>query len=165
MFKTLTAGLMALTLTFTSATSAQAQGLSEEDVGKILFGLLATAAIANAVKNNRDDRAAPVQRHVTPRVEIHRQPTKPRGEWRHQNQTRHSERRQDYTVLPRTCLRTFDGRNGTQRMLVQRCLDRNYARAASLPDRCAVRVRTDRGTRHGYNPRCLRDMGYRISRR
>ncbi|SEW44876.1 hypothetical protein SAMN04488515_3255 [Cognatiyoonia koreensis] len=166
MFKTLTAGLMALTLTFTSATSVQAQGLTEEDVGKLIFGLLATAAIATAIKNNQDDRADRPNTHQ-PRVE-RRQP-KPRGVIPERRNPRHerqpNRRNEARTVLPRACLDNFEGRFGTQRMLNRRCLTRNFAYANDLPRRCEVRVFTNRGPRNGFDPQCLRQQGYSISRR
>jgi len=113
MFKTLTAGLMALTLTFTSAVPAHANNTSQEDFGKLLFGLLATAAIANAVKNNRDDRRD---------ERAHRHEDKPRivRPERH-NPARVERQNNRRTTLPRTCLRDFEGRFGTQRMLNRRC--------------------------------------------
>jgi len=161
MFKTMTAGLLALSLTFTSATSTQAQGLSEDDVGKLIFGILATAAIAHAVKENRNDRAErrEVQRERE-RPQVERRQTR-RDILRHDSQARRSA---DRSVLPRSCVRTFDDRFGSQTMLGRRCLERNFDRAAHLPNQCAVRVFTDRGPRNGYNPRCLRQMGYSISR-
>lgn len=159
MLRTLTAGLMALTLTFTTATSTQAQNASQEDIGKLIFGLLATVAIANAVKNNRDDRDDRVERHVT----------KPQIVRPHRNNPGRVERQQRRnnarTTLPRRCLNTVEGRFGTQRMLGKHCLNRNFAHAESLPRRCEVRVFTSRGPRNGFDPQCLRQQGFSISRR
>jgi len=166
MFKTVTAGLLAVSLTFTSAAPVQANGLSEDDVGKLLFGLVATAVIANAIKNNRDeDRGrATVQRK--PRVEVQRQQPRsiaPRHTLR--NNLRGQPQRRNHRAavpapLPRECIRHVDSRHGTQRIFGQRCLTRNYAQADHLPRSCAVRFNTNRGQRTGYAARCLRNNGY-----
>lgn len=167
MFKTFTAGLMALTLTFTSATPTQANGLSEDDVGKLLFGLVATAVIANAIKNNRDnDRGrATVQqkpRHE-PRADTRRH--EPRADTRRHQPRGHGLRRNTHrssvpAPLPRSCMRIIENRHGTQRIFGKRCLERNYAQADYLPRNCAVRFNTHRGQRRGFDARCLRNNGY-----
>lgn len=153
MFKTFTAGLLAATLTFTSATSAQANGLSEDDIGKLLFGLVATAAIASAINNNRDDDRARVTVHQKPRVEVRRH--QPRA-----HAPRNSRRASVPAPLPRECMRSVQTRNGTQRVFGQGCLNRNYAQANHLPRDCAVRFNTNRGQRTGYAARCLRNNGF-----
>lgn len=162
MFKTLTAGLMALTLSFTSVTPVYAENASREDVGKLIFGLLATAAIANAIKNNQNNQQ-PEQVH------IERHNPKPRvvmPERRNPAHERRPNRREDRrTTLPRECLNNFEGRFGTQRMLNRRCLLRNFPYVESLPQRCAVRVFTNNGPRNGFDPQCLRQQGFAISRR
>ena len=171
MFKTITAGLVALSLTFTSATPVQANGLTEDDIGKLLFGLVATAAIASAIKSNRNDdrdRATVQQR---PRITV--QTHQPRANTRrhnpradnHRGQSRGHSLRDNRRAgvpapLPRACMRILENRYGTQRIFGQRCLERTYAQAAYLPRSCAVRFNTHRGQRHGYDARCLRNNGY-----
>ena len=69
-------------------------------------------------------------------------------------------------VLPRYCLTRVETRRGPVRMLGQRCLNRNYRQAHRLPQACKIHVKTwrhgRRVTRVGYQPRCLRQRGYRI---
>ena len=159
MMKSLIAGATALSLTFASVSPAQADGLDREDVGKLLFGLVAIAAVSAAIENNRqdDDRPAATQAH-TPR----------NGSWADLNRPQHrpdnrlSER---HLTLPAQCVQTVDTRFGPLRMVGERCLERNYRFAADLPARCEVRVYSDRGPRSGYDPLCLREQGYRINRR
>ena len=167
MFKTFTAGLLAVSLTFTSATSTQANGLSEDDIGKLLFGLVATAAIASAIKNNRDDDRARVTIQQKPRVHVQRQ-HQPRAHAPRQHQprghVRGNHRRAVPAPLPLACMREVQTRNGIRRIFGQRCLNNNYAQAHRLPRECAVRFNTNRGQRTGYAARCLRNNGYSARR-
>ncbi|WP_342077442.1 hypothetical protein [Yoonia sp. SS1-5] len=157
MFKHLAAAIAAASLAFSSP--AQAAGLDRDDVGKLIIGLAAIAALNAAIEGNNDrsrPQAAPV--HDQPH---HRQ-------WGDQNRgNRWSElnRQTNRRVLPASCLRRIETRFGTQRMFGQRCLERNYRHAASLPDRCAVRVYSNEGPRRGYDPLCLREQGYVSDRR
>lgn len=157
MFKTLTAGLMALSLTFTSVAPAQANGLSEDDIGKLLLGLVATAAIASAIKNNRDDDRGRVAVPQKPRIAapVHQPRHQPRG---------HDRFSSVPAPLPAQCLRILQTRHGTQRIFGERCLSRNYAEAYRLPASCGIRFNTDRGLRSGYDARCLRQNGYSLQR-
>ena len=157
MFKTFTAGLLAASLTFTNAAPVQANGLSEDEVGKLLFGLVATAVIANAIKNNRDNDRGRVTVHQKPRHE-------PRADTRQHQPRGHGvrggNRRAVPAPLPRSCMRIIESRHGTQRIFGKRCLEQNYAQAAHMPRSCAVRFNTPRGQRRGYDARCLRNNGY-----
>ncbi|MCG3268565.1 hypothetical protein [Yoonia sp. I 8.24] len=140
MFKPLIAGVAALSLTFAAAAPAQANGIDRDDAGKIIFGLVALAALGAAIenRNDNDDR-------VTQTRSPERQPTQ-------RNQTR----------LPSECLREV-GRN--DQIFTRNCLQRNDVRVNTLPNRCEVRVFTRNGSRNGFDPSCLRQEGYRIDRR
>ncbi len=147
MYKTIVAGITAVSLTLASAQPTQAQGLSEDDVGKLLFGLVTALAVGAAIKdrNDRDDRPRaqthqPVQQHAAP------------------------PRRQNRNVLPRNCLRRVSTGYGEHRIFGRRCLRNNYDFTADLPRQCAVRLYTDRGPARGFDPRCLRDQGFRARR-
>ena len=159
MFKPLIAGITALSLTLATATPTQASGLDQENVGKLLIGLAAVAAIGIAIENNRDDDDRRTTT-VTPTQRVHDR----NYNWADLNRprSRGHDRRAD---LPRDCLRNVETRFGTQRLLGRRCLQRNYAQFNRLPNRCAVRVFSDNGPRNGFDPRCLREQGYRINRR
>ncbi len=154
MFKPLIAGLTALSLTFATVAPVQAEGFSREDAGKLLFGLVAIAALNAAIENNT--------RNDPPATQVHDrapQANRNRGhDWGRLN-------RHDRRDLPRECLRGIETRFGTQHMFEQSCLDRNYRQVDSLPARCAVRVYSSNGPRRGYDPLCLREQGYRSDRR
>lgn len=155
MFKTLIAGVTAIALTLSTASPAQAQGLDEDDIGKILFGLLATAAIGAAIRNARDDDRRPqVQQH------------QPRYGGGGGQSTGNNTGNNDRSMrLPRGCLVNVETRFGEHRMFGRRCLQRNYAQVADLPRRCAVRVFAANGNiRRGFDPQCLRAEGYRARR-
>ncbi len=158
MFKSLIAGITALSLTLATAVPAQANGFDREDVGKLIIGIAAIAALNAAIQNNkRHDRAttqtAPAQ-HGVNRNDSWADLNRPRQ----RNQARNRD-------LPRQCLRSVETRFGTQRLFGQRCLERNYARVNRLPERRAVRIFTDDGPRRGFDPLCLRDQGFRSTRR
>jgi hypothetical protein len=138
--KTLSAGVLSLTLALTavSPTTASAQ-ISEEDA---IAGFLALLFIGAAVhlSDNNNDRPAPVV-----------EPTPQPRNWR---------------VLPAECLRSIDTRRGNSvRMFTQRCLTNNYNFTNRLPQECHVRVRTENGQRRqGYRARCMRNAGFRTNR-
>ncbi|MEJ6399165.1 hypothetical protein [Yoonia sp. 208BN28-4] len=160
MYKTFMAGLTALSLTLAPAPAAA--DINEREVGQLLFGLVVAGIIGKAISdtNRRDNdrreeaRQAPVQeRHDTLR------PLRP------QQPAFNDRLAGARDVLPSSCLRRHDTQRGVQRIFGQRCLERNYRHARSLPDQCQIRLRTYDGPRQGYAPSCLRDFGYRIDRR
>mgnify|MGYP001824587687 FL=1 len=158
MFKPIIAGIAAISLTFASMAPAQANGLDREDIGKLLIGIAAIAALNAAIDNNkRDDRTE--ARNTQTQTTNHNDRS-----WADLNRSRQYNNNRG-RVLPRECLRTVDTRFGVQRMFDRRCLNRNYDRVNRLPDRCAVRVYTTNGPRSGYDPLCLREQGFRATRR
>lgn len=156
MFKTLIAGITALSLTIAPVQVA-AEGMSERQVGQLLFGLVAAGIIGKVISDsNRRDRAAPVpvqdrQRHVAP--------------LRQQQPTGRNRQTQARNVVPSACLRSYDTQRGQQQIFGARCLERNFEYARHLPDQCLIRLRTYDGPQQGYTPGCLRDNGYRTDRR
>lgn len=157
MFKSLIAGVAALTLTFASVTPSYANGLDREEVGKLLIGLAAIAALNAAIENNnrRDDMTAPV---VTP---VQRG-TNRDNDWSELNRQHSNNSRR---TVPYQCLQTVQTRFGTQRLFGQHCLQRSYRHVNSLPERCVVQLYTFDGPVRGYDPLCLQDQGYRSDRR
>lgn len=137
--KTLTAGVLALSLTLTSLTPTTATAqISDEDAIAGLITLLLLGAVVHESRN----RAEP----AAPRPQPHEQ----RG-WR---------------VLPSECLHQVNQRNGQRiRFFGQRCLNRSYAHTNRLPAACHVSFRTENGQRRqGYRARCMRDQGFRTNR-
>jgi len=157
MFKTLTAGITAISLTLATAAPVQANGIDREEVGKLLFGLAAIAVIGAALEENRE-------RNQTKQAQSNRSWSGINsGSWSDLNR-QHQQEVAQRRVLPRDCLRSVETRFGTQRLFGQRCLERNYRHHANLPARCAVRVYTDNGPRNGFDPLCLREQGYSATR-
>ncbi len=155
MLKPLIAGIIALSLTL--ATPLQAGGLDRDDVGKLILGIAAIAALNAALENRREDRSTTQVRDRDMRA--------PRVSPNNANRWSDLNRQTNRRVIPHACLRNIETRFGTQRMFGLRCLERNYNHVNSLPDRCAVRVYTNNGPRRGYDPLCLREQGYRSDRR
>lgn len=152
MFKSLIAGVAAVSLTFATAMPAQANGFDREDAGKLIIGLAAIAALNAALENrDRNDRE-PAQ--VEDRTQRH-----PQG-W-----TGRPRPAGNRNVLPSECLGQIDTRYGDHRMYMSRCLERHQVWVAQLPRRCEVRLFTNDGPRNGYDPACMRQEGYRSDRR
>ncbi len=161
MFRTLIAALIAFSMSL-APVPATANGIDNEDIAKIVLGLIALGAIKGAVDNrsDNDEKAADVD--LRPRFGSEPfdrggfvPPQDPRGNSGNMGRfgTRHDG-------LPRHCLATVETRYGDHRLFGQRCLERDYPQARDLPRDCAVRLVTDRGPRRGFDPICLRDRGF-----
>ncbi|WP_458792053.1 hypothetical protein [Yoonia sp. MH D7] len=151
MFKTLIAGIAAASLTLGAVSPAQAGRLNDEQVGKILLGVVATAAVASIISNKRKQDAAPAP---TPR---------PRAEPQRGRTPTHLANRAQ--TLPRQCLENVNTRHGTVPIFTRDCLRTNYRAVNALPRNCQVRLATRHGARNGFDQYCLRDAGYTASRR
>lgn len=163
MFKSLTTTLAALSLVLAGATPVAAQGSRDDDVGKLLFGLLAVTTLGVAINNAQERRNRTTEvHHRAPRVE----PPRYRDHDRNLFEAPRVQRRGAVAgrTLPRECLRRVETRYGDMRMFTRRCLTRNYIFHGDLPQQCSVRVFTDRGARRGYDPQCLREFGFRARR-
>jgi len=155
MMKSIITGITALSLTLATVTPAQADGLDREDVGKLLLGLVAIAAVGAVIDNNQRRDQQSTQG---------RQNNQDRGSWADLNRPR--ERRAERArILPHRCLQTVETRFGHLRLFSERCLERRYRHVDHLPRRCEVRVYSAEGPRNGFDPLCLREQGYRTNRR
>lgn len=140
-FKTLTAGVLAVTLAATSIAPTQASAdVSRDDA---IIGIATLLLLGAAIHNSRDNDRAETSRS---------QPEPPRPDWR---------------VLPANCLRDVTRRNGDQvRIFGAQCLNSNYQAVHRLPNECRTTVRARNGQlRHGYGAQCLRHNGFRANRR
>lgn len=156
MLKPLFAVITALGLSMASVTAAYADGLDREELGKLLIGLAAIAAV-NAALENRRDRSDSGSQPVQATRGADRS-------WADLNRPR-PRREENSRELPYACLQIFETRFGPLRLFDDRCLRRNYRRAADLPHLCEVRIFTTHGPRDGYDPLCLRQQGYTTNRR
>lgn len=152
--KTLIATALSGALAFTGAAPAFAEP-GGQDYARVLFGLLALGAIANAVEDRREDREnKAVPAHGT---------YDPEPYWR--DQDRRGGRRDRWRVLPARCEFAVRTRGGWADVLSKRCLEREGVRVNRLPERCEFRVRTDRGRRSVFGSDCLERYGYTVEAR
>jgi hypothetical protein len=142
MFKTMMAGVAALSL---GLTPAPAVALTDDEVAQILLGLLAAGVVSRIIEE-REARSLR-ERQELPRITVDPPRTVRAG-----------------SLLPRQCLEDVETQRGPQRIFGGRCLNRHYAATVDLPQDCAVRVRGYDGPRHGFDARCLREHGYRATR-
>ncbi|PWG16429.1 hypothetical protein [Salibaculum griseiflavum] len=134
MMKTLTAGLLALSLGLGTVTATPAHAtLSDEEK---VIGLLSLFLLGAAIAQNNDDKS----------------------------DARRDRRDNRWRELPARCLTSVSTRRGDVRMFGERCLRRHYDHVNRLPARCEISVRGPRHMRHGYVPRCLRHAGFRLER-
>lgn len=154
MFKTLTAGLTALSLIIIPAAPVQAQN-SNNDLNRAIIGLLAIGAVGLAIKNNQS-RSSETRTH-RPSIQVHKT---------HRNHNNRVRQQRRVDPVPGRCFRRVEtSRGGYQGVFTERCLERRYRDANTLPRQCQVRIGGRDGHRRGYDASCLRDFGYRSDRR
>jgi len=129
----------ALAITGLSAVPARADG----DTARLLAGLAALAFIGTAVHKKRS-------RPVVSR----NQPLSPRP--LPQAVTRYD--------LPQHCLRRLPVHGHQRSLFGAGCLRNQYAYSDTLPRVCRLDYWDGRKSRAAYDPRCLRDRGYRFAR-
>jgi len=154
-------------IAFVLATSVAIAGFSaaparaDEDVAKIIAGLAVLGILGAAINRNRHKETY-VSRSTTNPVIV--QPQRPRRPHAHPKPRPLPPRFTRYD-LPGKCLRNFpafqDGRN----LMGQKCLQKNYRHATSLPQQCRVTFWNGRRHKNAFKPRCLRRNGYRIVQR
>lgn len=127
----------------TSLTVSAAPARANDDLAKFLFGATALVIIGSALAN--DGRAAEPERVTRP---VQPRPVTPRPNRR--------------KALTAACIRKHQTYNGKAKVFGQRCLQKHYRHADSLPNQCKVRLATTKGTRRGYSIPCLKDHGYYI---
>jgi hypothetical protein len=153
--------VLAASIAVTGFFAAPARA-GDDDVAKVIAGMAALFIIGSAIKKSRNDDNHGYNNHVSRgnRYEGDIQEAQPRRHTRPRPLPQRANRKK----LPSECLRRFETRRGTVRMMAQRCLERNYRFTHALPQQCHTRVRTENGKRRGYAMRCLRDRGYSIAR-
>ncbi len=123
----------------------------DDDVARALAVIAGLAILGKVIKDRNDDQA--VTRHGQINTFNDRLAPRPLPQ------------KAKRKLLPGNCLRSFETRRGTVRMFGRKCLNNSYRHVNSLPQHCAVRVRTNQGPRAGYEARCLRHQGYQLARR
>jgi hypothetical protein len=160
MHKKFITAVAAASIMITGFAAAPARADSD-DTKRALAALLGIAIIGAVIHDANKDHEYTVRRHkVQPRHRPHVQPRR-----QPHLQPRPLPKRVDRKVLPSQCLRTFKTRRGHNvREFGLGCLRNNYRFVNHLPQRCARTDRTHSGLRHGYDVKCLRAQGYRLSR-
>lgn len=157
------AAVLAVSTAIAGFSAAPARAASEDDIAKLLAGAATIFIIGKAIENSRDKdrkdkthKKKTVKKHYThPNVIDHRPIPKVVPRHRHQFDR--------YTALPRKCVRRIEGGH-VKRVVMGRCLERNYNSARALPRACRMKVATQRGTRRAYALPCLRHRGYTLAR-
>lgn len=161
--------LIVVTAIAVTGFSAPARA-GNRDVANALAGLAAIAIIGAAIHKNRDHdrRRDPVVSRNNNRPAYNGGNTHRQKKHRRQGhvQPRPLPHHVKRTILPRSCIRAVNTRFGEEtRLFGRHCLNNKYNYVSSLPQACAQRGWTSRGERRGYNVHCLKQKGYRISRR
>ncbi|UWP98349.1 hypothetical protein [Aliiroseovarius crassostreae] len=122
---------------------------NNDEIGALIAALLGLAVVGAVISNdNNDNRRRPSVDHDRYDDRYRRDPK--------------------YT-LPRQCLRNFKTQFGKKRYWGRNCLKKRYNHVRSLPRACrdTVVVKNKNGvwvSRKVYQPRCLREAGYRKRR-
>ena len=148
MFRRSIATLLSAALVATSVSTAPAR--ADEDVAKVLGGLVVLGLIAKAI-DDRNDRKRDVRHSGTivhPPV-VHRDP----GLRRHPIK-RHRK------IAPQRCLRETWTHRGTRTVYGARCMQRFSQ--AQLPHRCLRENQTRSGPRYFYTRNCLSQYGWKV---
>ncbi len=156
MKRRLIATVLSLALAATSFTTAPAR--ADEDLAKIVGGLVVLGVIAKAIERDRERdkkrEAARVSRnHVQPAPIIRRHNDRRHGYKR-------PEHRRHAKIAPQRCLSHAWTYRGKQPVFEARCMKRHTR--AQLPQDCLRQNRTLHGPRYFYSPRCLRHDGWRV---
>jgi hypothetical protein len=156
------AAVAAAAVAITAFGAAPARA-GNDNLGKALAALAGLAVLGVMIKNARDDKPTAQHQKIYRYGDTGRDDRIGRG-GDDRVHPRPLPPRVGYKLLPQQCLRSVDSRDGRMRVFGQHCLERNYRHVNSLPNSCATRFRTERGTRHGYGARCLSRHGYQLAR-
>ncbi|MBU2980407.1 hypothetical protein KO498_01155 [Lentibacter algarum] len=154
----------------TGLSSAQARA-GEHDTARALVGITAVLLLGKALSDRKDDRNVQVTRgHGYIRHHGnnngHNSHNNGHGNAHNNGPVRVDPRplppRVRSKILPRQCLTTLRSRSKNIRILGAQCLQNNYRFSNTLPRKCSVKVKTNRGNRFGFAPNCLQRHGYSI---
>lgn len=136
MFKHMTAAVLSMSLAISTLSTTPAR--ADEDVAKVLAGLVALGIIAKVI-DDRNDRK--VTRHAKPApVVVQPKPVR--------------------KVAPNRCLRNQWTHRGNRQVYSAHCMRRHTD--VRLPRDCRREVRTRDGENFRFfTPRCLRQHGWR----
>ncbi|MGJ8603188.1 MAG: hypothetical protein ACSHXH_03605 [Marivita sp.] len=154
------AAVLAVSTTIAAFSAAPARAASEDDIARLLAGAATVFIIGKAIQNardtDRDDRKSVIIQH-RPKPQVYSHKPIPKVI---QRDIRQSGRR---GALPASCVRQIEGGH-VNRVVIDRCLERNNIHTRSLPKACRMNVETRRGTARAYALPCLRQRGYTLAR-
>lgn len=159
------AAVLAVSTAIATFSAAPARAASEEDIARILGAAATVFIIGKAIEHARDkDRKDRKKDKYVERSHGH----KPYVEQKHhrplpQVVPRHARPHHGRAALPAKCVRRISGGH-VNRVVMERCLDRRYRSAHSLPRSCRMAVETHRGRQTAYALPCLRHRGYTVAR-
>lgn len=146
--------ILAASIAITGLSAVPAR--ANDDVGKALAALAGIAIVGAVIHDKKQDKKR-ARSHAQPHVQPHVQR-------RTHVQPRPLPRKARRNLLPQRCLQSHRTHRGKVQVFGQRCLDRHYDHARSLPHRCELQFRTEHGTRVGYGAKCLRQAGFKLAR-
>lgn len=167
-------GVLAIALSLTGLMTPAPARADDDSLRRILGAAVVVGAVALAVReNDRRERQArpntqpqqPAYHRIDRQGNWHRQQNgwqQPRVDHRPRPQP---DLRSDGWLLPASCLRDFRVRGEHVRLFAAHCLERSYRHADRLPLACATTIRSEGRLRTGFDPRCLRHQGYRVTDR
>jgi len=141
--KTLTAGLLALTLAASPLATAPARA-DAEDAALALLGIAAMVAIANELDDG-----------TVRRNDHYGRDDYPKYRYRHGNRF----------ALPARCVVQMDSRHGARKVVLSHCLKRTGKKFRALPEYCSAPRASRVLGRKAYRLNCLRREGYHVARR
>ncbi|MES0828015.1 hypothetical protein [Ruegeria sp. SCP11] len=162
MHKKFIALIVASAVAITGISASQARAADVED---ILGGLAAIALLGVAVKHFDDERKKNTVTHnynhiyKAPQKHVHKKPKQ------RPHHVRPLPERVARYNLPQRCLRKHKGYSPKQRLLGKTCLSKHYKYSKSLPEQCKVRFWDGEKVKRAYHPGCLRQQGYRVSKK
>ncbi|MEX0338233.1 MAG: hypothetical protein AB3N11_04250 [Arenibacterium sp.] len=137
-----------------TALAAPARAADAEDIAGALFGIAALALIGKALSDRDKDKVVVTQ----PSHPSHTKPVRPL-------KPRPLPPAVSRFDLPAHCLRDFQVNRDRVRLLGAGCLRRHYRHVNSLPYACQFQFNHYNRSYTTYEPLCLRERGYRITRR
>jgi hypothetical protein len=136
------ATLLSAAIVATTATTAPAR--ADEDVAKVLGGLLVLGVIAKAIDDRNDRKRRKATGHVA----------KP-----HVAPRPHVQPRRHAKIASRQCLTETWTHRGPRQVYAARCLQSSVR--AQLPHNCLRKNHNHSGPRYYYGRRCLQHYGWR----
>lgn len=160
------AAVLAVSTTIAAISAAPARAASDEDIARILGAAATIFIIGKAIEQSRDKDRKDKKKDRYEETHWKAQPERHQDGYHRpipQVVPRGDHPRHDRAALPAQCVRKITGGH-VNRVVMERCLERNYRSDRELPRACRLTVATERGNRRAYALPCLRHRGYTVAR-